>query len=183
MFSFHFRAVKLGKSDEISGRFPNSWHLLLWSLNPGVNVLVYVGLSSVLTMSGISSVPPPLCILAMPAGWGTICSYINFGKGSIASVQIPQHIHNVEPTDVTVVLLVRLLWNPRGKEMLGGGLCCWKGEYVLFLVGWLVSVWFGLSFLLVISTEQENSSLSFAFGYKAYENSVQLKLYLVCLSQ
>lgn len=72
-------------------------------------MLVYVGSSRLLTMPGISSVPPPVCILAMPVGWATICSYINFGKASIAAVQIPQHIQNGEPTDVPVVLLVTLL--------------------------------------------------------------------------
>lgn len=88
-FSFHFRTVKLGKSDEVSGRFPNPWHLLLWSLNPGVNVLGYVGSSGLLAMSGTNSVPPPMCVLATPGGWAAICLYINFGKASIPSVHIP----------------------------------------------------------------------------------------------
>lgn len=147
MFSFHFSTVKLGKS-EVSERFPNPWHLLLWSLNPGVNVLVYFGSSSLLTMSGISSVPPPVCILAAPVGWATICYYINFGKASVAS-QIPQHIHNVEPTDVPVVLLVTLLWNPRGKA-----------NRIFFYVVGRVKIFFFIFiiiFLLVISTKHENS--------------------------
>lgn len=127
MFSFCFRTVKLGKSDEVSGSFPNPWHLLLWSLNPGVNVLVYLGSSGLLAVSGMNSVPPPMCILAVLWGWAAICFYINFGKASIASLRIPQHIHNVEPTVVPVVLLVTLLWNPRGKAI--GFYCCWKGEY------------------------------------------------------
>lgn len=72
-------------------------------------MLGYVGSSGLLAMSGTNSVPPPMCILATPGGWAAICFYINFGKASIASVHIPQHIHNVEPTVVPMGLLVTLL--------------------------------------------------------------------------
>jgi len=60
-------------------------------------------------MSGTNSVPLPMCILAMPVVWAAIWFYINFGKASIASAHVPQHIHNAEPTVVPVVLLVTLL--------------------------------------------------------------------------
>lgn len=52
-------------------------------------MLVYVGSSGLLAMSGTNSVPPPVCVLATPGGWAAICLDINFGKASIPSVHIP----------------------------------------------------------------------------------------------